>query len=461
MDIEVGGDHLYVLGNGLITHNSHSAVYGAIAYWEMWCKVHHPSVFVWALMVGAKDAAEALEYVGEARRLNVPILPPDVNESAETYVLTDHGIRAPLAVKQVGLGAVRAIVAGQPYSSPSEFFTRVAGRDANSRAVESLIKAGAMRSLFPNTKWALEARDQWGTVVKKRKAGWEAVLDRMIEESRDLVDYDATDLLALVMSVAPQSAGAHPMDLYRHLFETDGILAPVPWVPLDDVGFWDRTSGYLAGVVTDLKLRTVGDFDRGEKLSEAEKDAKGYGRRYAMVTIEDGGSTRRIKIDPDIFDKFGKLLERGEGRCFGFFVDIAAKYRSVRGHIVADLESIRQKTRLAIPFSPWEKCFTAEHPVRRFSGKRMDRRPDEFEAAGLVISVKEVKDRNGNLMGFIRLQDGHGISIEAVVFKDQWEAFSSDLRPGVLVRAALKRDRRSYILTEEGITEVLGEVEAG
>jgi DNA polymerase-3 subunit alpha len=460
-------------------NRAHAAAYAAVAYWEMWAKVHYPEEFVWALMRHAKDSDEAVAYVAEAKRLGVAILGPDVQESGAQWTITDAGIRAGVGtVKHVGKKAVGAIVAGQPFSSPSDFFTKVPGKLANWKTVDSLIKAGAMRSLLPNTRYALERKD-WRDAVKKKKEGWEKQVDALVAASAERADYGETDLMALALSVAPQSAGVHPLDLYRELFHgppaettalavvgleepseaSGGLLGPMPWLPLGET-FWEHEDGSVVGVVTDVKFRVVGDFEgkgktKAEEMSAHEREIKGIGRRFAQTTIQDrDGNERKIKIEPDVFDRFAPLLK--VGAVLAFHVDVLAAYHSARAHYVADLESIRQKVRLSIPLSPWERCFTADHPVMKYSRKRLDRRPRSFEGTVLITHVRRTLDRSKMEMAFFGIQDGYGLYGESVCFRDDWEAHGSLIVPGAILSLALRQQRRkSYVLNEEGVTAEL------
>jgi DNA polymerase-3 subunit alpha len=460
-------------------NRAHAAAYAAVAYWEMWAKVHYPREFVWALMRHAKDAEEAVAYVAEAKRLGVAILPPDVRESGAHWTITDAGIRAGIGtVKHVGKKAVAAIVAGQPFTGPADFFEKVPGKLANWKTIDSLIKAGALRGLLPNTRYALERRE-WRDVVKKRKEGWQTQVDTMIAASVERPDYSETDLKALALSVAPQSAGVHPLDLYRELFEgpptnvtalapvglgepseaRGGLLGSMNWLPLGEA-FWGCGDGYVAGVVTDVKFRVVGDFDgkgksKAEEMSPHEREIKGIGRRFAQVTIQDrDGNERKIKVDPDAFDRFSSMLK--VGAVLAFHVDIRASYHSVGAHYVADLESIRQKMKLGIPLSPWERCFTEDHPVLKYSRKRLDRRPRAFEAAVLVTHVRRTLDRSKMEMAFFGIQDGYGLYGDSVCFRDAWEAHGSLIVPGAILKLSLRMQRRmSFVLTDEGVTAEL------
>lgn len=74
----------------------------------------------------------------------------------------------------------------------------------------------------------------------------------------------------------------------------------------------------------------------------------------------------------------------------------------------------------------------------------------------MVTHVRKVIDRNSNEMAFFGLQDGYGIYLEAVAFHDEWEQHGEMIRPGAVICASLNHERkRSYVLTEEGITAEL------
>jgi DNA polymerase-3 subunit alpha len=444
---------------------SHATAYAAVGYWEMWCKKKYPAEFVWALMNRAKDQDEAAGYVNEARRLGVEILGPDINESDAGWTLVDgNRIRAGLSgITAVGPGSVDAIVDNRPYERPSELFARVSGRSANARVIENLIRAGAMRNLFPNTKWALENRDAWVKIARAGKDGWEATLDELIAKSSEMDDYPKTDLAALVYAVCPQGVAEHPLSLYEDLFEEGGVLSGAKWIDLDDPNWFDGEYGLIVGQVADIKYKTMGEYE-DKKLSDREKVFKGYGRRFAIVMLETKkGTRRRVKLEPDAFEAFGEILGRPKDkRCVAMCVDIyKGKGRaSLRAHYAVDLEAIRQKVRFKIPLSNWERCFTKEHPIQRFSRKSMRQRSSPFDAPVLVTLLRQHEDKNGNVMAFFTVQDGHGDMLDSVAFESTWDYHGELIRPGEVIVAALRRERKngktSLILEDRGVIRTHG-----
>ena len=131
-------------------NKSHSAAYAMIAYQTAYFKANYPVVLLAALLTSVRGNSDKVSYyIQECRRLNIEILPPDVNESLTNFtVVGDRRIRFGLgAVKNVGEAAVAAIIearkSGGAFRSLDDFCERVDLRQVNKRVVESLILCGA------------------------------------------------------------------------------------------------------------------------------------------------------------------------------------------------------------------------------------------------------------------------------------------------------------------------------
>ncbi len=136
-------------------NKSHSAAYALLAYQTAYLKVHYPVEYFSALMTSESgDTDKIIRYIGYCREKGIPILPPDVNESRYGFFPSDRGIRFGLsAIKGLGASAIDAILEarkGSPFRSVSDLLSRVDLRKVNKRAVESLIKSGALDSLDPD-----------------------------------------------------------------------------------------------------------------------------------------------------------------------------------------------------------------------------------------------------------------------------------------------------------------------
>ena len=136
-------------------NKSHSAAYAMVAYQTAYLKAHYPVEYFCALMTSESgDTAKIIRYISHCREKEIPILPPDVNESRFAFFPSGNAIRFGLsAIKGIGESAIQAIreVRGEePFVSAADFLSRVDLRKVNKRALESLIKAGAFDSLDPD-----------------------------------------------------------------------------------------------------------------------------------------------------------------------------------------------------------------------------------------------------------------------------------------------------------------------
>ncbi|MBV8354453.1 MAG: DNA polymerase III subunit alpha, partial [Candidatus Eremiobacteraeota bacterium] len=144
-------------------NKAHAVAYGWIAYQTAYLKANYPLQYLSALMTSVGDKTEKLvEYINEARKIGIPVLPPDVNESLVDFTVAGKRIRFGLAaIKGVGEAAVRAILdaRGKPFSDLFDFVKRVDPRHANRRVLEALIKSGAMDGLGGHRAQLLDAVD--------------------------------------------------------------------------------------------------------------------------------------------------------------------------------------------------------------------------------------------------------------------------------------------------------------
>jgi DNA polymerase-3 subunit alpha len=134
-------------------NKSHSAAYGYLAYITGYLKAHYPVEFMSALLTSETgNTDKVVKYINECRDLGIKVLPPEINTSDLNFTPAGDAIRFGLgAVKNVGTGAVEAILASRrekgPFRDLHEFCERVDLGAVNRRVIESLIKAGAMDSL--------------------------------------------------------------------------------------------------------------------------------------------------------------------------------------------------------------------------------------------------------------------------------------------------------------------------
>lgn len=136
-------------------NKAHAASYGKVAYQTAYMKANYPVEYLCALLTADAGDTEAIAvFVAEAKRMGIPVLPPDVNESGSDFTVVADGtaIRFGLtSIKNFGEGISEAIRAERkahgPFASLSDFLSRVGSKNLNRKSLESLIKCGALDSL--------------------------------------------------------------------------------------------------------------------------------------------------------------------------------------------------------------------------------------------------------------------------------------------------------------------------
>ncbi len=134
-------------------NKSHSTCYAYVAYRMAYLKAHFPAEFMAAVLSrNMTDIKEITNFIEESRRMGIPVLGPDVNESDLHFIVNKKGeIRFGMAgIKNVGENACRSIVEERAahglFKDVFDFVQRVDLRSVNKRSLESLAKAGAFDS---------------------------------------------------------------------------------------------------------------------------------------------------------------------------------------------------------------------------------------------------------------------------------------------------------------------------
>jgi DNA polymerase-3 subunit alpha len=145
-------------------NKAHAVAYAWIALQTAYLKANHPLQYLAALMTSVRDKTDKLvEYIDEAKKIGIDVLPPDVNESLVNFAVVGDAIRFGLAaVKGVGEAAVRAIIEARengPFDDLFDLAARVDAKHVNRRVLEALIKCGALDGLPGNRSQKLAALD--------------------------------------------------------------------------------------------------------------------------------------------------------------------------------------------------------------------------------------------------------------------------------------------------------------
>jgi len=283
---------------GYAFNRSHSAAYALIAYRTAYLKANFPVEFMTALLTSERDNTEKIaQYVEEARRMEISILPPDVNRSFARFTVDNGAIRyGLLGVKNVGEKAIDVIVQAReekgPCASIEQLCERVDTRAVNKKVLESLIKCGALDSLKLRRSQLLSllerAMDLGGQRQKEKGAGQLSFFDvfgssaprAQAAEVPNLEEWPQEQLLAFEKQLLGFYLTGHPLKAYEPILK---LLAPATTADLASMK--DGADVTLGGVISRLKVTTT----------------KRNNERMAIITFEDFSGSIEVLVFPKAF----------------------------------------------------------------------------------------------------------------------------------------------------------------
>lgn len=140
-------------------NKSHSAAYALVSYQTAWLKQHYPAYFMAAVLsADMQNTDKVVTLIEECREMKLPIVVPDVNVGQFNFTVNIKGeiVYGLGAIKGLGEGPIASIIAARksdgPFVNLLDFCNRVDPRTVNKRALEAMIRAGALDSLQAGTK---------------------------------------------------------------------------------------------------------------------------------------------------------------------------------------------------------------------------------------------------------------------------------------------------------------------
>ena len=285
-------------------NKSHSVAYAYVAYQTAYLKANYPVEFMCALLTSESDDLKKVAiYVAECRRIDIEVLPPDINHSHATFTVENEAIRFGMgAIKNVGEGPAASIVAEREASGPFvdvfDFCSRLDTRLVNRRLVESLNRAGA----FECTGWnrhqveaVIDVAIEEGRIAQRdRSAGQTSLFDMSgmedaaseLRQKPDLIEWPEPDLLQFEKEMLGLYVSGHPLERYQETltrFSTIRVadLAELPEGRLVNIG----------GLVAEEKVHITND-----------------GRKMAFLTLETLEGSCEAVVFTDLFEKRGALI---------------------------------------------------------------------------------------------------------------------------------------------------------
>ncbi len=221
----------------------HAADYAVITVQTAYLKCHYPEEYMTALLsVQRDDLTKVATFLEECRRLDIPILPPDVNFSQLDFdieTLSDgrRGIRFGLAaIKNAGAKALQDLIEERgeaPFDSLVDFCQRADLRKLGRRSLESLIKVGALDSFGTRATLiaALDGIISTSSNYHRDQAIGQKVMfdsaaasdDDLLKALKSIKEYSPRELLKWEKELLGLYLTGRPVDRHRHLFASQNL----------------------------------------------------------------------------------------------------------------------------------------------------------------------------------------------------------------------------------------------
>ncbi len=269
-------------------NKSHTAGYGLVSYWTAYLKANYPAHYMAALLSSVKDDKDKMAlYLNECRRMQIQVLPPDVNESQATFTPVNGDIRFGLtAVRNVGANVVSEIGKARAekgrFTDFNDFMEKVSALVCNKRVIESLVKAGAFDEMKHKRRALVAihetAVDQYVDIKRNEAIGQDSLFGGLDDEVGaafgisvsvpDIEEWDKTTLLGHEREMLGLYVSDHPLMGLEHVL-AQGTDATIGQLLIDEER-GDGSPVTVAGLVTSVQ----------RKINKR-------GDTWAIVTLED------------------------------------------------------------------------------------------------------------------------------------------------------------------------------
>ncbi len=293
-------------------NKSHAVVYAVVAYQTAYLKYYYPVEFMAALMTSCiENPGKVSEYILSCRQMDIPILPPDINEGEAVFSISNKSIRYGLsAIKSIGRPVVECIVAernlGGAFKSLTDFIERMSGKEVNKKTLENLIKAGALDSLGGNRQQYMMAYGSiMDSVAQSRKTtmtGQMSLFELVDEEEKEhfkiqlpkVEEYKKELVLSFEKEVLGVYISGHPLEEYEERWRKN-ITAVTTDFQLDEETNKSR--------VRDGELVIIGGMITGKTIKYTKNN-----RVMAFLQLEDLVGTVEVIVFPNIYERNSGML---------------------------------------------------------------------------------------------------------------------------------------------------------
>jgi DNA polymerase III subunit alpha len=359
-------------------NKSHAADYAVITCQTAYLKAHYPHEYLTALLSTHRDdIAKITTFLGESRRMGIPVLPPDVNYSELDFDIQKQpdgkrGIRSGMAaIKNAGEAALQPIIQarakGGSFTSLEDFCERVDLRQVQKRTLESLIKVGAMEA-FGNRNQLLQSLDRLMSVSTDHHKAKEVGQISMFGESMGMND-------KIVLPAIPEVP-----DRERLNWEKELLGLYVSGRPADKI----RDDLRLVTTVDILEAKEAGAAVNGKsaviagEVVSLRKIPTKNGQMMAVAHIEDwhdSAASTEVVLFPRTWDKFADLVQEGKVLFF------SGKLDTTRGDLQLICEQVKSNWDTVAPEQPMFASVALEPPPWAYDPDPYDEETGEMSSA--------------------------------------------------------------------------------
>ena len=293
-------------------NKSHAVSYAYISFQTAWLKYYYPVEFMAALMTSVIDnPGKCASYMLHLSKMNIQILPPDINRSVGDFSVENGKIRYGLsAIKGIGKPVMDAVQYERekngPYKSLRDFCSRISGKMLNKRTVENFIKCGAFDCFGGTRKQYIQVygmiMDQIADERKNNFAGQISFFDVIpgAQETFDIKmpdvgEFDEEQKLAFEKEVAGIYISGHPLKKYEKLLEQNITAGADQFQPDEETGSARAADGarvIIGGMITSKTVK----YTKTNQI-------------MAFVTLEDLLGSVEVIVFPKSYERYSTLLE--------------------------------------------------------------------------------------------------------------------------------------------------------
>ncbi len=297
-------------------NKSHSAAYAVLSYQTAYLKANFPGAFMAAVMSADMDNTDRLVTLkADCRQLHLRLLAPDINVSGYHFSVPDEStiLYGLGAIKGVGRAAVESLIAERQQSGPfqtlNEFCRRVDHDKINRRALEAMVKSGAMDSFSQSRRGTMqqvpEALKGAGQEAKAAAAGQndmfglaEPVAEILENEPLQMTEWQQRLLLKNEKEALGLYLTGHPFDAVRYdaRFLADGELREINAEPEPQ-----NASG----------ARRYAQAKREATVTGLIVEVRKRGNRVSVV-LDDDTARMEVSLFSEAFQEFRHLLVKDE-----------------------------------------------------------------------------------------------------------------------------------------------------